>query len=192
MTDQLALAAGTIEVTPEQRAQALHLIRTWRQGIGDIRAFRAAGVEGTRGQIGRLLASDPELADDIARARGRAPELIRDEIRRRAIEGVEEPVFGSLGHQLGSGVVGSKRVYSDKLLEMMAKAHLPEYREKVEPTGGDAPNPVEVDGGRITGISDVFELARAVGVGLGEGLRAGATRDALPAAPPLLPDPPDS
>jgi hypothetical protein len=184
LTEQLALAAAQLEISPEQRAQALHLIRKWGRDIGDIRALRAAGIRGTQGQLRRLLEGDDDLRDDIARARGRAPETIRDEIRRRAIEGVDEPVFYK------GDVVGHVRKYDSGLLQMMAKAHLPEYREKLEVTG-DVQAPVEVAGARITGITDVFALARAVGVGLGEGLRAGATGEPLPAAPDVLPDPRD-
>jgi hypothetical protein len=93
----LAAAAGQITITRAQRDKALRLIRKHGRAIGDLKALSRAGVLGTRGQLRHLLATDETLKDEIVAARGRDPEVIRDEIRRRAIEGVEEPVFGSLG-----------------------------------------------------------------------------------------------
>jgi hypothetical protein len=57
-------------------------------------------------------------------------EAIEEEIHRRGIEGVETPVFGSMGANAGTGIVGHVRKYSDKLLEIHAKRHIPAYRDK--------------------------------------------------------------
>lgn len=56
---------------------------------------------------------------------------VRVEIDRRAIEGWEEPVFGSVGFKEDRRTeqVGSVRKYSDRLLELRAKASLPEMRQ---------------------------------------------------------------
>jgi hypothetical protein len=153
----LAAAAGQITITRAQRDKALRLIRKHGRAIGDLKALSRAGVLGTRGQLRHLLATDETLKDEIVAARGRDPEVIRDEIRRRAIEGVEEPVFGSLGQNMGSGEIGSKRVYSDRLLEMMAKAHLPEYQDSVrhEHTG-PAGGPLEVSNPDVAAALDRF------------------------------------
>ena len=59
-------------------------------------------------------------------------EAIEEEIHRRAIEGVETPVFGNLGPGLGSGEVGQVRKFSDKLLELHAKRHIAAYRDKAQ------------------------------------------------------------
>lgn len=190
----LELAAGSISITRQQRDKTLRLIRKHGRQIGDLKALRRAGVLGTRGQLRHLLNTDETLTDEIAVARGRDPEVIRDEIRRRAIEGVVEPVFGSLGQGQGVGIVGEKRVYSDALLVMMAKGTLPEYREQQPVAAPAAPQiPVEVNGDRVTGISAVLELARQLGVGIGQGLREGLdpgpALDALPAAREVRPDP---
>lgn len=48
---------------------------------------------------------------------------IEDEIRRRAIEGVDEPRFAN------GALVGTVRKYSDTLLLALARRHIPEYRE---------------------------------------------------------------
>jgi hypothetical protein len=54
--------------------------------------------------------------------------LRMDEGHRRAVEGVEEPVWSPSGKYLGS-----KTLYSDKLLEMLMKADSPEkFRERKE------------------------------------------------------------
>lgn len=155
--NELELAAGSITITRKQREVALRLIRKHGRAIGDLKALRRAGVLGTRGQLRHLLSVDETLTDDIAAARGRDPEVIRDEIRRRAIEGVEEPVFGSLGQNMGSGEIGTRRVYSDRLLEMMAKAHLPEYQDSVRhEVTGPGGGPLEVNSPDVAAALDRF------------------------------------
>ena len=51
--------------------------------------------------------------------------LIR-EVHRRAVKGVDEPVF------FQGEICGHIRRYSDRLLELEVKRHVPEYREKRE------------------------------------------------------------
>lgn len=67
---------------------------------------------------------DADFAYAWIDAKRRANDALEAEARRRAVEGVQEPVF----HQ---GVaVGSVTKYSDKLLETILKAEMPEkYRE---------------------------------------------------------------
>ena len=58
--------------------------------------------------------------------------MAEDELFRRAVEGVEQPVY-----QLGK-LVGHVREYSDKLLELYLKSHAPEKymdRQSVEHSG---------------------------------------------------------
>jgi len=67
-------------------------------------------------------------------------------------------------------------------LDHLIKWHLPEGREthRVELS---TPEPIRIEGGkRPVGIADVFTLAQELGVGLGAGIRTGATRPTLPAA----------
>lgn len=60
---------------------------------------------------------------------------IRLEIHRRAVEGVEKPVFGTVVDANGNrvtGRVGEIREYSDRMLELEAKARMPEeYGERL-------------------------------------------------------------
>jgi hypothetical protein len=141
--------AATAAVSDEQRKRALALIRKKGREIGDVRALREAGVEGTRGQLRRLLDRDEDLVEAIAEARGRSVEVVRDEVKRRAIDGVEEPVY----HQ--GKVVGYVTKYSDRLLEMMARAHAPEYRERVEVSGAGG-GPLELTSPDLAGALDRF------------------------------------
>lgn len=58
----------------------------------------------------------------VAQAKG----AIEHEIHRRAIEGYEEPIYGG---RYKEKIVGTVRKYSDRLLELRARALLPEYRD---------------------------------------------------------------
>ena len=75
----------------------------------------------------KLRRNDPEFAtawDDAIRD---STVILENEITRRAVEGVEEPVF----HR--GEVVGHVRKYSDNLLMFMTKARDPDkYRERTE------------------------------------------------------------
>jgi hypothetical protein len=87
-----------------------------------------------------LKRADSEFADDYREARGYGDEKIRDAIAERAIDGIEECVgIGKDGEPI------MRRIYSDRLLGMMAKAHLPEYRDvsRLELAGANG-GPVEV------------------------------------------------
>jgi hypothetical protein len=62
-----------------------------------------------------------------------AADALEFEARRRAVEGWEEPVFGSLGQGHGSGEIGTVRKYSDTLLIFLMKGANPEkYRERTD------------------------------------------------------------
>jgi hypothetical protein len=61
-------------------------------------------------------------------ARDTFADRIRYEIKRRALEGVKKAVYYK-GEK-----IGTEEEHSDRLLEMLAKAHCPEYRDKAEVT----------------------------------------------------------
>jgi hypothetical protein len=69
------------------------------------------------------LANDADYAEAFAEAEERAIEALEREVRRRAVEGVDEPVFYK-GEQCGT-----IRRYSDTLLIFALKRFRPEYRE---------------------------------------------------------------
>jgi len=98
-----------------------------RHGIV-IRAARAASPHaGERAALKTFYNArerDPEFAAAWDDAIATATSVVESELHRRAVEGYEEPVY-----QRGEKV-GTVRRYSDRLLELRAKALLPHYRER--------------------------------------------------------------
>lgn len=75
----------------------------------------------------------PEFKDAWLRAEAVAADKLEREAWRRAVEGWEEPVFGSLGNNSGSGEVGRIRKYDSTMLIFLLKGHKPEkFRERQE------------------------------------------------------------
>lgn len=73
---------------------------------------------------------DLEFAALWSAALDTAADALELEARRRAHDGWDEPVFGSMGQGLGSGEVGRVRKYSDTLLIFLLKGAKPDrYRE---------------------------------------------------------------
>lgn len=80
-----------------------------------------------------------------------AADILEREALRRAVDGVEDPVYGTLGTpelvegkngeereivRKYTGVVGSRKVYSDRLLEILLKARRPHvFRENIRVEG---------------------------------------------------------
>lgn len=63
---------------------------------------------------------------------------------KRATDGTVEDVYGALGNNQGTGVVGQKRVKSDTMLIFMLKGAAPEkYRERFEHSG-PAGGPIQI------------------------------------------------
>lgn len=69
---------------------------------------------------------DPAFAAQWQEAVEAAKASIEHELYRRAQEGWEEPIFGGKHREQ---IVGTVRKYSDRLLELRARAMLPSYRE---------------------------------------------------------------
>lgn len=73
---------------------------------------------------------DPNFSLAWTDAQRQANDALQAEARRRAIEGVDEPVYYKGEH------VGSITKYSDKLLETLLKAEMPEkFKESVSNDG---------------------------------------------------------
>lgn len=94
---------------------------------------RAVGV--SYDTVNSFRKNHPEFSAMFEEAVHIYRDRIRQEVFRRGVEGIEEPVFGK------DGQVGTKTVYSDRLLELEAKRVDPSYREKgasleVNTTGG--------------------------------------------------------
>ena len=70
---------------------------------------------------------DPEFAEAWNLALEAGNDVLEAEALRRAVEGVDEPIYQ------GGALVGTVTKYSDTLLALLLKAHLPEkFRERSE------------------------------------------------------------
>lgn len=116
------------KLTP--RRKKLFLAELARHGIL-VRAARAASPRassryGAKQTFLDERERDPEFAAQWQEAIEAAEASIEAEIYRRAQEGWEEPIFGGRHREQ---IVGTVRKYSDRLLELRARAMLPAYRE---------------------------------------------------------------
>lgn len=105
---------------------------------------------------------DPDYARDAEAAQQEYCDRLEAEADRRAVEGVEDPVYQ------GGQLVGKRRVYSDQLLITRLKALRPEvYKDRVaaEHTGKNG-GPIQYDRVDLTKFTDeeleqLEELRRA-------------------------------
>lgn len=94
-------------------------------------AAKAADVG--RRTVYHLRESDPSFAAAWDAAMEEAADVLETEARRRALEGWDEPVFGSGGTGVGTVQVGTIRRFSDTLLIFTLKGLRPEkYRERFD------------------------------------------------------------
>ena len=113
-----------VRFTEERRAVFLHHLK---QGYTITGAARAAGTLQMTAYKAR--AADPEFKAQWDEALEEGLDRLEDEVVRRAVDGVDEPVF----HR--GEVVGHVRKYSDTLLIFKLKGHRPErYRDNYEHT----------------------------------------------------------
>jgi len=106
-------------------------------------AFAKLGTVGRAAKLAKIerhthsiwMKEEGEQADlyrqAFADAMDEACDIMEMEARRRAVHGVEKPVFGSLGQGMGSGEIGRVQEYSDTLLIFLLKGARPEkFRER--------------------------------------------------------------
>lgn len=105
----------------DTKAREVFLNRYEQTGLKHLSA-RAAGV--CPQTVNEHINEDEDFAMLAANALQAYRESVEQEVMRRGIEGWDEPI-----HYQGkpTSVV---RKYSDRLLELHAKRHIPEYREK--------------------------------------------------------------
>ncbi len=132
------------------RAKTLALQRLFLEQFANIGVITAAsklcGVD--RAMHYRWLQDKekyPEYGGQFLEASEMAADRAEAEMVRRGIIGWEEPVFGKLpGKETGTGKVGSRRMFSDRMLELCLKARRPEkFRERHEHTGAGG-GPIQV------------------------------------------------
>jgi hypothetical protein len=109
-------------------------------------AAAAAGVD--RSSVFRRRQDDEEFDAAVRDAMEAAADKLEREARRRALEGVEEPVYQ------GGQLVGTKTVYSDSLLALLLKGRRKQvFAERVEQTGPNG-GPVQSQVVIVTGVPD--------------------------------------
>jgi hypothetical protein len=120
------------DATPKKRPRWVKAFLAVFAESGNVRlACEAAHIE--RSTAYRLRSSDVDFAAEWEQAQEQAADLLEQEARRRAHDGWDEPVFGSLGQGQGSGEIGTVRKYSDTLLIFLLKGVRPEkYRERAD------------------------------------------------------------
>ena len=100
-------------------------IEALRESANVAEAARRTGVGRTCAYAARQ--ADPAFAEAWDAAIDEATDRLEAEARRRALDGVPEPVFYQ------GKIVGTIRRYSDRLLVVLLRAYRPErYREKTE------------------------------------------------------------
>ena len=173
-------ARGTMSQQQRQKARTVVLDQL-AHGRTLEEAAQAAGV--SRRTIFNWRRDDDEFSLQVADAVEAGTDVFRAELRRRALEGWDEPVF----HQ--GEVVGHVRRHSDTLLIFELKRRDPTYRDnqRIEVTGPGG-GPVEIED-RSASLADVARILEAVGALTSIG--GGPARPALPAAAALLPAPED-
>jgi hypothetical protein len=150
----------------KRRAQAVFL-EAFAQSANVTAACRKAGI--SRETIYRWQEHDATFSLRFKQAEAEANDVIRAAIFQRAVQGVDKPL-----HYQGRVVVDERgqrltvKEYSDTLLIFLAKARMPEFRERqqLEVTGKD--------GGPIT-YTDARDILTAKLTALTERQRAAET-----------------
>ena len=110
------------KLTDERKAIFLEHLGTYGiVGLACEAASPGCGPNRSRTTFYEARGRDPEFAAEWDAALERAEDLILQEMYRRGVTGVTEDVYGSMGQGMGTGVVGQKQVYSDKLLELYSR-----------------------------------------------------------------------
>ena len=121
-------------------------------------------AEVSRATVYRHRDNDPEFARDWQEAEAIAADRIHREMIRRGVLGVEEPVFGPIyqdGKRVGHGEIGTITRYSDRILETLAAAHMPDRfgTQRHEVRTGKLDPQDEVDARILGRIAELQQLA---------------------------------
>lgn len=111
--------------TSKREKKAPKFLKELRENGGFVgKACEAVGI--SKPSVYAWRESDPEFAVEWDRAIDLATEDLEKEARRRAYQGVDEPVFYQ------GEICGHVRKFSDTLLMFTIKARKPEYRDKLQ------------------------------------------------------------
>lgn len=121
--EQRSLKRGSYKFEQDARKRFL---QTYEQTGLMYKSARAAGVSE---ETVRLYIRDniEGFREEFEEARGQYRDSLEMEIHRRSVDGWDEPVIGGKDRDI---VVTHVRKYSDRLLELHAKRHIPDYRDK--------------------------------------------------------------
>ena len=120
----------------EKKERAFRFVRNAKQNAFLNALAKTGTVKGAAQLSGESRANHYRWLEDdayrvgVGRARQMAADLLEDEAWRRGVEGDERAVYNKRGMR-----VDTVRYYSDRLLEKLLAANLPEkYKERVEQT----------------------------------------------------------
>jgi hypothetical protein len=118
-------------MTAEERKQAQEVFLQSFALTANVRAAcMKAGID--RSQIYRWQEHDQDFSFRFKQASEDANDMVRAELFRRAVQGYEKPLV-SMGRVVldeNTKEPLKEKVYSDQLLALLAKARLPEFRDK--------------------------------------------------------------
>ena len=119
-------------------------------------AGAAARAEVQRSTLYQLRKHDPEFAARWDEARKLGIDRLEDDAMRRALEGVQKPVFYA-GRQ-----IASVQQFNDRLLQFLLKAHKPEVYARPAAPPAAAPTAESALRDRLSRLNHPPDLARRV------------------------------
>jgi hypothetical protein len=139
-------------MTPEQKVL---YCETLREHGNHAQARLAVGMRAEAHLVKAARAEDEEFDAQIDEALELFRfEQIEDTIRRRAVDGVEKDVWWN------GAKVGTEIVLSDRLLALLARAHVPAYKDKLEVVNA-TPTPINVDAMSAESQEKLREILRS-------------------------------
>lgn len=123
--------------TKQRKATQSVFLTAFTQCVTISEACNVAGIN--RSTLYQWQEHDAEFAIEYSHARAESDDVIRAEIKRRAIDGCDEYVtsMGKVVYFNEEPLTVTK--YSDSLLALLAKSRMPEFREK-QPIDSNAQN----------------------------------------------------
>lgn len=119
--------------TIRTNARATKFVKVLAHSCNVSEACRAAGIG--RSSAYEWREADPEFAAAWEEAEQEAADKLEREAWRRAVEGTDKPVIYQ------GEITDTFKEYSDRMLEVLLKAHKPKYRDK-QLLGSDPDNPL--------------------------------------------------
>ena len=134
-------------VRPDRAREIFLAVLAERCNVSE--ACRAAGIG--RSTVYQWREAEPEFAEAWKAAEDEAADKLEAEAWRRGVDGVDKPVT------FQGQITTTYREYSDRMLEILLKAHRPMYREKqaVELSGPNG-SPIEYRAAAKQEIADLF------------------------------------